>query len=325
MKNLKDNKKLFYTIYWLLLAYTITALVWWLIELYSHNVTSANFRIKELEITSATYTQDYDLIIKKRNSNTFQFFGEGIIFLGVIITGAIFLFRILVKELKSSAEQRNFMMAITHELKTPIAVSKLNLETIQKHKLTEEQQTKLVSNTLSETNRLDTLCNNLLISYQLDENAFKVTSSQINLTELVEDNIKSFQSHFPTRKILANIEEQIFVKGDAFLIEIAINNLLENAAKYSPKDKPITVILNGNDAETTLNIADEGEGISDEDKKLVFKKFYRTGNQATKSARGTGLGLYLVCKICRLHDGKITIQNNPKGGSVFTFALSTIG
>ena len=325
MKNLKDNKKLFYTIYWLLLAYTITALVWWLIELYSHNVTSANFRIKELEITSATYTQDYDLIIKKRNSNTFQFFGEGIIFLGVIITGAIFLFRILVKELKSSAEQRNFMMAITHELKTPIAVSKLNLETIQKHKLTEEQQTKLVSNTLSETNRLDTLCNNLLISYQLDENAFKVTSSQINLTELVEDNIKSFQTHFPARKILANIEEQIFVKGDAFLIEIAINNLLENAAKYSPKDKPITVILNGNDAETTLNIADEGEGISDEDKKLVFKKFYRTGNQATKSARGTGLGLYLVCKICRLHDGKITIQNNPKGGSVFTFALSTIG
>lgn len=320
----KDNSKFFYIFYWLLLAYTIAALSWWLWELYYHNVNMASFRLKELNYSSPTYKQDYDLIINNRNRNSFQFLGEGLAFLGVIITGATILFRIAFKELKRSAEQRNFMMAITHELKTPIAVSKLNLETIQKHKLTEEQQNKLVSNTLSETNRLDTLCNNLLISYQLDENAFNVTSAEINFSELVEELVKSFQTHFPARKIFANIQEQIFVKADAFLLEIAFNNLLENAVKYSDKEKPITVILNSEGNLALLHIEDEGEGISDADKKLVFKKFYRTGNEATKNAKGTGIGLYLVCKICRLHDGKITIQNNPIGGSIFTFAVNTI-
>jgi two-component system, OmpR family, sensor histidine kinase CiaH len=321
----KNKNTLLYTIYWFLLFYTIAALCWWFFELYHHNISMAGFRLKELNIKSETYNQDYNQIIKNRNSNTFQFIGEGLAFLIVIITGALFLFKILVKELKRNAEQRNFVMAITHELKTPIAVSKLNLETIQKHNLSKEQQNKLIINTLSETIRLDALCNNLLVSYQLDENAFKVTNTEINLSEHLGNIIKSFQTHFPKREIITNLQEQVFIKGDFFLLEIAINNLLENAAKYSPKEKPITIILTSENNLALLFIEDQGEGISDDDKKLVFKKFYRIGNEATRNAKGTGLGLYLVFKICILHDGKITIQNNPKGGSVFTFVLNTIG
>jgi two-component system, OmpR family, sensor histidine kinase CiaH len=320
----KKKEKIFYGIYWFLLGYTILAICWWFYELFHHNNAMSDFRIKDLIINSPTYTQDYDAIISKRNSNNFQFFGEGIIFLVVIITCALYLFKVVVKELKRSADQRSFMMAITHELKTPIAVSKLNLETMQKHQLTTEQQSKLVSNTLFETNRLESLSNNLLISYQLAENAFKVKSIEINLSEFVADIIKKFQSHFPRRKVLANLQDQIFVKGDIFLLEIAFNNLLENAAKYSPKDKPITIVLNSENNLALLHVEDQGEGISEADKKLIFKKFYRIGNEATKNARGTGLGLYLVCKISRLHDGKITIENNPIGGSIFTFVVNTI-
>jgi two-component system, OmpR family, sensor histidine kinase CiaH len=324
MKKYKKNRRIFYIVYWSLLAYTVIALCWWLYELYHHNMTTFNFRVDELDRSSSTFKQELNNLIDKRNSNTLQFLGEGFIFLIVILVGALFLFRVILKEFKSGAEQRNFMMAITHELKTPIAVSKLNLETIQKHKLSAEMQTKLLSNTLAETNRLDALCSNLLISYQLDENAFKINNIEINLSEFVTEIIETFQSHYPTRKILTNIQEQIFVKGDEFLLEIALNNLLENAAKYSPKEKPITVVLNSENNLGLLHIEDQGEGISEADKKLIFKKFYRIGNEATKHARGTGLGLYLVSKICRLHDGKITIENNPIGGSIFTFVVNTI-
>ncbi len=322
----KERKRtLFYAMYWFLLAYTIVAICWWFYELYHHNNTTSLFRIKDLNINSATYIQDYNQIISIRNRNNIQFISEGLFFLIVILACALYLFRVVVKELKRNAEQRNFMMAITHELKTPIAVSKLNLETMQKHKLNEDQQTKLISNTLTETNRLDTLCNNLLLSYQLTEKAFKLNNIQINLSEFLEDLISKFQFHFPTRKIYSNLQGQVFVKGDMFLLEIAINNLLENATKYSSKEKPITIILTSENNLALLHIEDEGEGISEADKKLVFKKFYRIGNEATKHAKGTGLGLYLVSKICRLHDGNITIQNNPKGGSVFTFVVNTIG
>jgi two-component system, OmpR family, sensor histidine kinase CiaH len=324
MEVYNKKRKIFYGIYWFLLAYTIIAICWWFLELYYHNNSMADFRIKDLNIKSANYLQDFNLIIKKRNNNNLQFLGEGIIFLFVIITCALYLFKIVVKELKRNVEQRNFMLAITHELKTPIAVSKLNLETIQKRQLTTEQQSKLVSNTLSETNRLDALCNNLLISYQLAENAFKINNVELNLSEFVTEIVNTFQSHYPTRKIITNIQDQIFVKGDEFLLEIAFNNLLENSVKYSPKEKPITINLNSKNNLAILDIIDEGEGINDTDKKLVFKKFYRIGNIATRNAKGTGLGLYLVSKICRLHDGKITIENNLKGGSIFTFVVNTI-
>jgi two-component system, OmpR family, sensor histidine kinase CiaH len=320
----EKKRKIFYTMYWFLLAYTIAAIGWWFYELYHHNMVTFSYRLAELNKNSSTYFQEYNSLIKKRNSNTFQFLGEGIIFLFVIISCALYLFKVVVKELKRNAEQRNFMLAITHELKTPIAVSKLNLETIQKRQLTTEQQSKLVSNTLSETNRLDALCNNLLISYQLGENAFKVNNVELNLSEFVTEIVNTFQSHYPARKINTDIQNQIFVKGDEFLLEIAINNLLENAAKYSPKEKPIYINLSSKNDSAFLEVIDEGEGINAVDKKLVFKKFYRTGNAATQSARGTGLGLYLVCKISRLHDGNITIENNPKGGSIFTFVVNTI-
>ena len=211
-------------VYWVLLVYIVAALVYWFIALNTQNRQMIQYEKQQLKKDSPIYIDEIKKLNAIEKRKTIQYIGEGSTFLLLILASAVFIFRAVRKQLKSSQQQQNFMMAITHELKTPIAVTKLNLETLQKRKLEEGQQQKLIQSTIQEANRLNALCNNLLISYQLDENAFKVTSSQINLTELVEDNIKSFQTHFPARKILANIEEQIFVKGDAFLIEIA--NLL---------------------------------------------------------------------------------------------------
>ena len=323
---LKKRKKIRYIFiaYWFLLAYTVAAIGWWFIELNNHNIEMYNYEIKNIDKSAINYQILYNEIINHKDSNTKQFIGEGLMFLIVIVAGAIFIFRRIIKELKSAKEQRNFLMAITHELKTPIAVSKLNLETIQKRKLSEEQQIKLVSNTLAETNRLASLCNNLLISYQIEGSAFKLSKEEINLSALLTDIVKNFKSHYPNRTVNSNITPELNVKADGFLLEIAINNLLENAAKYSPKEKPITIILQEQNKKAIIKVVDEGGGIADEEKVLVFNKFYRTGNAATKAAKGTGLGLYLADRICKTHDGKITIENNPKGGSIFTFALQII-
>ena len=320
----KKRIKFAFVIYWLVLAYTVSAIIWWFIELNINNTKTTDFRLKELDKTSITYNKDYNEIVAKKKANTAQFLGEGVVFLFVIITGAIFVFRAIVKELKNTKEHGNFLMAITHELKTPIAVSKLNLETIQKHKLSAEQQDKLLANTLSETNRLAALCSNLLISYQMEGSAYKTTKEELNLSELLLDITNSFQTRFQSRKIISHITPNLYSVGDTFLLEIAINNLLENAVKYSPKEKPITISLDTLNNISYIKIIDEGQGIADVEKRLVFNKFYRIGNEATKSAKGTGLGLYLASKISKTHDGKITVENNPAGGSVFTFALNSI-
>ena len=252
--------KLVLIVYWLLLAYTVAAIGWWFTELYMHNEHMTEFRIKDLNKTSVTYQVEYDVLLKNRNNNRAQFIGEGVLFLGVIIAGAIFIFVGIIKELRNSRDQQNFLMAISHELKTPIAVSKLNLETIQKRKLSEVQQENLIAKTLSETNRLATLCNNLLISYQIEGEGYQISKDKINLSQLLIEIINSFQIHFPNREIISNIEPNLNTIGDPFLLEIAVNNLLENAAKYSAKEKPITILLNRQIDKATISVKDEEIG-----------------------------------------------------------------
>ncbi len=310
-----------FIIYWVLLAYIVAALIWWFIALSRQNEQMSIYKIQDLQTDDFLYKEKKEKIIKGRNTKTAQYLGEGGTFLLLILAGAIFVFRAVRRELRTNAEQQNFMMAITHELKTPIAVTKLNLETLQKHKLAEAQQQKLLDNTLQETNRLDTLCNNLLLSSQIEGGGYNATYEEQNFSTLVDECVNECIIRYPKRIIEKNITPEVFVNGDSFLLQIAINNLMENAIKYSPKEKPIIALLEKTNGKAVLKIIDEGPGISTTEKQKIFQKFYRTGNEATKRAKGTGLGLYLTSRIAKSHNGNITIDDNSKAGSIFVFSL----
>ena len=180
------------------------------------------------------------------------------------------------------------MMAVTHELKTPIAVARLNLETMQKYSLEPEKQKKLIRTTLEETSRLNFLTNNILIASQLEGGGYKFSKEELDLSDLLKDCIHDFRSRFTERIFADQIEPDAEVKGDPLLLQILINNLLENAVKYAPKESPITVTLKKADSVIQLDIADEGPGIPDDEKKKIFSKFYRVGNEATRKTQGTG-------------------------------------
>ena len=310
-----------FIIYWVLLAYIIAALIWWFIALSRQNKQMSIFEMQNLRTDDFFYKEKSARILKAKDLKTAQYYGEGGTFLLLIIAGAVFVFRVVRRELRAGIDQQNFMMAITHELKTPVAIAKLNLETLQLRKLDEAQQQRLLSNTLEETHRLDTLCNNLLLSSQIEAGGYRVTNDEQDLSLLVKGCAHEFGRRFPQRKMIENIEGGIFVLGDLFLLQIAVNNLIENAIKYSPKEKPVHIILQKHGTYADLKITDEGIGIADSEKQKVFNKFYRTGNEATKRAKGTGLGLYLTKRIAKTHDGNITIQDNPTGGSIFTLSL----
>jgi signal transduction histidine kinase len=215
------------------------------------------------------------------------------------------------------------MMAITHELKTPIAITQLNLETLQKRKLEESQQQKLISNTLQEANRLNTLCNNILLASQLDAGAYKVVFSKINLTAEVNLSVTEFKSRFPERNIKANVEEEVYVNGEQLLLRIMVNNLIENALKYTPKDKRVTINLSGFDNGSMLQVADEGYGIAHVERKKIFEKFYRIGNESTRASKGTGLGLFLCKRIAEDHNAEISVKDNQPEGSIFTVTFKS--
>ena len=310
-----------FLVYWILLAYILAALVWWFIALNQQNKQMTIFELQQLNKDQPGYTQIVNKIQEDEKSKTAQYIGEGFTFLLLIVAGAVFVYRAVKQQLHFSQEQQNFMMALTHELKTPIAVAKLNLETLQKRKLDEQQQQRLIHTTLQEANRLNSLCNNMLLSSQIEASNFRISTEEINFSELVKECVQDFIVRFPQRHISSSVIEDIFLNGDTLLLQMAVNNLIDNAIKYSAKETAIEVLLKEENNDITLQVQDEGKGIADEEKKKVFDKFYRTGNAATKGAKGTGLGLYLTKKIIKNHNGEITVTNNTPSGCIFTIAL----
>lgn len=310
-------------VYWFLLLYMIAALSWWFIALEKQNKEVSTIRLQELKKDDPAYFVKAVQIEEAKNRKTSQYIGEGMTFLALVVLGAVFVFRTTRKQIRFVQQQQNFMMAVTHELKTPIAVTRLNLETLQRRKLDEEKQQQLISNSLQETNRLNALCNNMLLAAQLESGVDFTTQPELNFTDLVEGCIDDFKNRFPNREIKEEIEEGVYLKGEDLLLQMLVNNLVENAMKYSPPTSAIIVKLVASDDEVLLAVTDEGSGIPDTERKKIFDKFYRIGNENTRSAKGTGLGLYLCAKIAERHNGSISVVHNQPQGSIFTVLFQT--
>lgn len=320
--SVKKKLALVTVVYWVLLFYMIAALVWWFIALQNQNNLMASMRLAEINKDDTEYLQKVAIIQDSKARKTAQYIGEGVTFFALILLGAVFVFNAVRKQIKLSQQQQNFMMAITHELKTPIAVTKLNLETLQKRQLPDETQQKLLKNTLQETNRLNSLCNNILLASQLEACLNTTSQQEINFTELVESSVKDFTNRFTDRNIISDIDEAIYVHGEEILLEMLANNLIENALKYSPKTGSVTVSLKEQSKTVLLQVSDEGIGIADGDKKRVFEKFFRAGDENVRTTKGTGLGLYLCKKIMQGHRGNISVVNNQPQGSIFTASFN---
>lgn len=315
--------RLLFIVYWVLLVYIIAALVWWFIALNNQNHQMALYKISEINKDNPRYVDLLQTIKESERRKTIQYIGEGSIFFLLIIAGAIFIFRAVRRQFKSNLQQQNFMMAITHELKTPIAVTKLNLETLQRRKLEDSQQQKLIQNTIQEANRLNTLCNNMLLASQIEAGGSSMTKEEINLSELVDECVQDFRIRFPQRVLKTNIIDELFIIGDRLLLQMAINNLIDNAIKYSNKEADVTVGLTQIDTRISLSVKDEGKGIDKHEHKKIFDKYYRVGNAATKGAKGTGLGLYLTKKIAEQHKANISMTDNQPTGCIFTINFNS--
>jgi two-component system, OmpR family, sensor histidine kinase CiaH len=313
----KRKLRLVTIVYWVLLLYIIAALVWWAILLLQQNTEIFNQRRAALDSSAPDYALQLLKIEELQRRGEYKYIGEGSAFLLLILLGALFVYRAVRRQFRLQQQQQNFVMAVTHELKTPIAVARLNLETMQKHQLEEEKKKKLVQMTLQETMRLDTLINNILISSQLEGNAYRISKEELDFSTLVKDVVRSFQGRYPDRVLTASVQDEIDIKGDTTLLKLLLSNLLENANKYSPKERPITLSLTSLKDAVLLEITDQGTGIADEEKKAVFEKFYRIGNEQTRKTKGTGLGLYICKKIVSDHGGDIFIKDNQPTGSKF--------
>src|SRR5580698_2309804 len=305
-------------VYWTLLVYSITDLGWWFIALETKNHQIVNYQLGRLRPDDPQYAVRRSAILAEEKRQTVGYIGEGGTFLFLILLGALFVYREVRRHVRTQTQQQNFMMAVTHELKTPIAVTKLNLETLRKYRLDEDKQQRVIQATIQETNRLDTLANNILIASQLEGGGYARTKEVMDFSDLAEQSIRDYRQRFPEREWIARIQPDCKITGDPFLLNLLVSNLLENALKYSPKEGAVTLSLTKEGTHIHVAVKDNGPGIPDDEKKKIFGKFYRSGLETTRETKGTGLGLYLCRKIAADHKATIKVADNSPTGSIFT-------
>lgn len=310
------------------IAYMMLAFGWWSVLLFTKNQDAfqakkdrmALLMIANGEIrTEAEFaaTEAYRQLYRDYKKQEWMIAGEVLVFTVILVIGVILINRGYNKEIRSARQRRNFLLSITHELKSPIASIRLVLETFQKRRLRADQQHKLVGNALNETERLNRLVNDLLLSARL-ESAYQPNREMVDLPELLQDLIEGLRTKYGKRNFHLQIDEDIpYLLGDQMGLSSVILNLLENAVKYSPRESPIEVSLHFQQDQITLAIKDQGIGVPDKEKKRIFDKFYRVGSEDTRRTKGTGLGLYIVRQIVEAHSGTILVKDNTPRGSIF--------
>ena len=280
-----------FVIFYFLMAYAFAELFWWGI-----------------------------LLVSAQPSRSGMIMGELSVFLFVLLVGAVQLHRAINKERKLHLLQKNFLLSVTHELKSPLASIKLFLQTMQMRKLDRTQQLDFIQKCLLDIERLDDLVENMLIASKIGNANYTFPKEKFNFSLLVDGVVNRLQINKCDGNQLtinAEIEPQLEIRGDKFALTSVVNNLIENAIKYSPPCEAVDVQLYRKDDTVHLIVADHGIGVPDNEKPLIFDKFYRVGNEDTRNTKGTGLGLYIVKQVLEKHEASIHIKDNKPKGSVF--------
>lgn len=311
----------------------LIAIAWWSVLLFTKNRDAFQGRAGEskmLMIADGTIKSDaefletdfYKDLQAYYERQEWMILGESLVFVISLIIGVYLINRGYNKEIAAAQQRRNFLLSITHELKSPIASIKLVLETFIKRELSAKHINQLSSNALKETDRLNDLVNDLLLAAKV-ETAYTPYLETINIKQFLVEIIERLQNKYPAVAFdFRQPDEEIIIQGDkAGLTSVAVN-LLENAVKYGAENPKIATVLRKNEkGGIHIEVADNGIGIPDKEKSKIFERFYRVGNEDTRRTKGTGLGLYIVNQIVLAHKGTIHVMNNRPQGTIFSISL----
>lgn len=295
MKSTKQHRKSILLLY-ILFGYIIAQISWWIFQIILLS--------KQLDNTGGMAQMKVRMLT-----------GEFAVFFFIFCAGIIYIRKVFKRELELSQSKKNFSLSITHELKTPITTTKLFIETLQNHNLSEEKRNEVYQKVQLEQDRLQTLIEKVLLSERVGSAEFKVNLKKTNINAFAEEELSKMNFK---QEIQLHIDGNIDVLIDDFYFRSVFSNLIENASKYSDVDAFIQINISKKNDACLIEIIDQGVGIPDDEKLKIFDVYYRLENEEIRNTAGTGLGLYLVKKIVTLHNGNIRVKNNPSGkGSVF--------
>jgi signal transduction histidine kinase len=229
----------------------------------------------------------------------------------------------LRREVGIVRQQSNFLAAVSHELKSPLASIRLYTETMQLRQPDAQTCQRYLGIMRVDIDRLETLVGNLLAVARLDQGGFEARPTRVDVAAEVGQIVADMQPDMQARGAALALEiseRPVWAHIDPAVLDTVMRNLLDNAAKYNRHNAPVTVRLTAETHSLTIEVIDRGIGLAAEELARIFTKFYRVGDEMVRQTEGSGLGLYLVASLWQHSGGKVR-ASSPGQGQGATFAL----
>lgn len=250
----------------------------------------------------------------------------GLVLLGLLLAGVNGLIVWVARQYSMNKLTRDFVSMISHDLRSPLATIKLYLETMQLRELDRDKQQQFVETMLFEVDRLSTLIETILDVSRMERRKYPISLTPLNLREVITKYLAETEAIIAEqqRRLISETMEQLTIEGDEQALRKCLDNLVSNAAKYSYPNGNIFVSLVRSGKYACIQVRDEGEGFSRREQRNLFQRFYRGASGRRLNKMGSGLGLYIVKEIVRLHHGRVTAQSLGTGkGSTFQIFIPT--
>lgn len=289
-------------ILWFILAiYIFAQLIWW------------TFLLLTL-LPQEEISQQADKKIK-------MVIGESAFFFLILILFFYQVYRILRREILLKQHQNDFLFSMSHELKTPLTMVQLGLETLLKRKdLPPDTKADLMENILKEHQRFHQLVQNILTAANIEQKQHFsdfISLKPFNFSDFCQKWVYKNKQFVQD----SDLEPHIFILADETFLASIFFNLSENARYHNSPDTKISLKLYRAENWAYLEFKDDGQGIANQEKKKIFDKFYKIPQAKGANLKGTGLGLYIVAQIVLAHQGQIDIGNNQPKGTVFILKI----
>ncbi len=246
----------------------------------------------------------------------------------VIFMGAWFVFRNIKKEIELAQIKSDFVANVSHEIRTPLALISMFAETLQLGRIRSEDRKQEYYKIISqETARLSTMVNRILNFSKMEAGKYTYSMKESDLNSIVKNMVEAYDYHIRQQGFSFECffaDKNLYISGDEAAITEAFINLLDNAIKYSKDVKNISVRTGEKDGFAFVEVEDKGIGISEEDQKAIFEKFFRVTQGDVHNTKGTGLGLTLVKHIVDAHHGQVSIRSHLHQGSTFRMSFPLV-
>jgi K+-sensing histidine kinase KdpD len=240
--------------------------------------------------------------------------GEGLVFFLILSLGLWRIRSAIKRDQQLTIRQSNFLLSVTHELKTPLASTKLYLQTLMKREFPVEKRNELLQKALIENQRLEEIVEAILTASRIENGTMVAHKEWISLNDLMTELALNYNNRLEKEWIVLEFDETIHIEADVFMTKTILINLIENALKYAGSTEKLTLFIHKDNQNSKFGVKDLGPGISKEAQADIFKKFVRLENEETRSQKGTGLGLFIAAEFTKLIGGKLQyIENQPKG------------